>query len=294
MSKGNDDLCFVKYHALGNDYLFLDASRFKLPTMAGIKKICHRNFGIGSDGILYGTKVSDNIFKVQIINPDGTTAEISGNGVRIFARAMFDLGLVTPHSEFFVKTFKKTVTCNVLSKDQIEVDMGCPLFKDSNIPYFLCGSSTFTVNGETYRYYPVSMGNPHCVIFVDDLSREEVKTAGPLLECNPMFPEKTNVQFAKILDRNTIAIEIWERGAGYTLASGSSACAVFAVARKLNLCSNNVKIHMPGGILHVKTAKSGNIMQKGPVKQIATCKLFQRQPVRTFHDTPRKTFPPSE
>ncbi|MDR2779239.1 MAG: diaminopimelate epimerase [Puniceicoccales bacterium] len=276
MSAGNDELCFIKYHALGNDYLFLDASRFKLPTMAGIKKICHRKFGIGSDGILYGSKVGNNIFKVQIINPDGTTAEMSGNGVRIFARAMFDLGKISSHSEFLVKTFKKTVTCNILSKDRIEVDMGCPLFKDSNIPYFSSGSSTFTVNetNTTYRYYPVSMGNPHCVIFVNKLSCEEIKIAGPFLEHNQMFPEKTNVQFAKIIDKNTIAIEIWERGAGHTLASGSSACAVFAVAQKLNLCSNNVKIHMPGGILNVKTIKSGNIMQKGPVEQIATCQLF--------------------
>ncbi|MDR1891330.1 MAG: diaminopimelate epimerase, partial [Puniceicoccales bacterium] len=204
MSKRSDELCFVKYHALGNDYLFLDASRFKLPSLAGIKKICHRNFGIGSDGILYGTKLGDDIFKVQIINPDGTKAEMSGNGVRIFARAMFDLGQIGLYSEFFVKTSKKTVTCNILSKDQIEVDMGLPSFKDDNIPYFPDSSSTFSANGITYRYYPVSMGNPHCVIFVDELSCEEIKAAGPVLEHNPMFPGKTNVQFAKVIDENNI------------------------------------------------------------------------------------------
>jgi diaminopimelate epimerase len=115
------------------------------------------------------------------------------------------------------------------------------------------------------------MGNPHCVIFVDELSSEEAKISGRFLEQNPAFPEKTNVQFVKVIDENNIAVEIWERGAEYTLASGSSACAVFAVARRLNFCSDNVKIHMPGGILQVKALKSGSISQLGPVERISTC-----------------------
>jgi diaminopimelate epimerase len=152
---------------------------------------------------------------------------------------MFDLGQIGLRSEFFVKTSKKTVTCNILSKNQIEIDMGLPSFKDDNIPYFTDSSSTFSANGITYRYYPVSMGNSHCVIFVDELSCEEIKAAGRVLEHNPMFSGKTNMQFAKVIDENNIAMEIWERGAGYTLASGSSACAVCAVSRKVNLCSNS-------------------------------------------------------
>jgi diaminopimelate epimerase len=175
---------------------------------------------------------------------------------------MFDLGQAASQSEFFITIFKKTATCNVLSKDQIEVDMGYPLFKNRNNFYFPRGWSIFTINDANYTYYPVSRGNHHCVIFVDDLSCEKIKTAGPRLGYTPMFPEKADVQFGKVLDWNAIAIEILERGAGHTLASGSSAYAVFVVAIKLNLCSTNIKIHMARGASSATTTRSSNMMQK--------------------------------
>ena len=261
-----------KYHALGNDYLFLDAAKSQLPSMEYIRKICHRNFGIGSDGLLYGTRTGDRAFRLKIFNPDGGEAEISGNGSRIFAQAVFEKGYITERIPFVVQTGKKSVTACVLCSGQIEVDMGKPSFVDKNIPYFTEGFSDILVNGRTFKYFPVSMGNPHCVIF-EDLSSDDVRYFGPKLEQNPFFTERTNVQFAKIADRDNIFIKIWERGAGYTLASGSSACAVFTVAKKLDLCSNNVEIHMPGGTLSLRADDEGGIVQIGPVEKIADCEV---------------------
>ncbi|MDR1401551.1 MAG: diaminopimelate epimerase [Puniceicoccales bacterium] len=271
IASGAGAVHFTKYHALGNSYLFLDASEFQLPASAGIRKICDGNFGLGSDGLLHGGKICDGNFSLRIFNPDGSEAEISGNGLRIFSRAMFDLGHVSAGGEFFVKTAKKNVACKVISTGEIEVDMGFPMFRDGNIPFFGEGSFPLAANGKSYECYPVSMGNPHCVIFTAELSSDEVRTSGKILEQNQMFPERTNVEFAKVIDRGSIEVEIWERGTGYTLACGSGACAVFAVAKKLDLCSDHAEIQMPGGSLRLKMLSNGSIIQTGPVERIASC-----------------------
>ncbi|MDR0715587.1 MAG: diaminopimelate epimerase [Puniceicoccales bacterium] len=260
----------VKYHALGNDYLFIDSAKEVFPGPKFVKQICHRNFGIGSDGILYGG-ISGEKFAVTIINPDASVAEISGNGVRIFARAMLDCGNVAIGNEFCVRTGPRQVMCKIKSANEISVDMGTPLFSAPNLPVGSKFGHKIIVNGRQYVCYPVSMGNPHCVIFVDELAHEHVLSDGQILENNPAFTERTNVQFAHIIDRNNIGIEIWERGAGYTLASGSSACGVFAVARRLHSCAPAVSIHMTGGILHIEETKSGTILQTGSVEKIAEC-----------------------
>jgi diaminopimelate epimerase len=274
-------LCFTKYQALGNSYLFLDSSRFRLPSAYGIRKICDGNFGIGSDGLLYGSRVGEKKFSLRIFNPDGSEAEISGNGLRIFSRAMFELGQVTAGEKFFISTVKKNVECEIFPAEdfpaeEIAIDMGLPLFSDGNIPTFAKGSSLVVANGKEYEYYPVSLGNPHCVIFTDELIIDEVKISGRILEQNPMFPEKTNVEFAKIIDRSNILIEIWERGTGRTLACGSGACAVFAVANKLNLCADSARIQMPGGTLLLRLSPAGSIIQSGPASKIATCHVAGR------------------
>ncbi len=261
---------YAKYHALGNDYLFLDSSRYDAPSEDFIKQICHRNFGIGSDGILYGGYSSDR-FQVKIFNPDASFAEISGNGLRIFARAMYDLGNITIGQEFNIFTNFKVVKCQILSEDKISVNMGIPLFNDKNIPIFQIEGINVEVHGRKYRYYPVSMSNPHCVIFTDKIEHKYVLSDGALLEKQIAFPEKTNVQFANVIDDKNIFLEIWERGAGHTLASGSSACAVFAVARKLKKCSMHVDVHMPGGTLSLEENIDNTITQCGPVKKIADC-----------------------
>jgi diaminopimelate epimerase len=262
----------VKYHALGNDYLFVNSAEEAFPEPEFVKQICHRNFGIGADGILHGG-ISNGEFCVSIINPDASVAEISGNGVRIFARAMLDCGHVAIGDEFSASTGFRQTTCKIISADEISVDMGVPLFSAENLPSKPKSEHHVSVNGRDYTYYAVSMGNPHCVIFTDKLVRERVLNDGPILENNPDFPEKTNVQFAHVTGKNKIEIEIWERGAGYTLASGSSSCGVFAVARMLDRCDPVVDVCMRGGILRVGETQDGTIVQTGPVQRIAECAL---------------------
>ncbi|MDR1255872.1 MAG: diaminopimelate epimerase [Puniceicoccales bacterium] len=260
----------IKYHALGNDYLFMDSAEQSLPELSFVKRVCHRNFGIGADGILHGG-VSGGSFSVTIINPDGSVAEMSGNGLRIFARAMLDCGHASVGEEFCVSTGQRQVRCKVISPKKISVAMGMPLFSAPNLPIGAKSGQKIVANGRPYVYYAVSMGNPHCVIFVDELVHEHTMSDGPILENNPAFVEKTNVQFAHLIDGNNIEIDIWERGAGATLASGSSSCGVFAVTRMLGQCAEKVSIHMAGGVLHLEEMENGEILQIGPVEKIAEC-----------------------
>ena len=181
-------ITLIKYQALGNDYLFINSSKFKRPTASFVKKVCHRNFGIGSDGVLYGGKSDDGIFSIEIINPDGSIAEMSGNGIRIFARAMVDLGLAQVEDSFNIRTIKKEVSVTINDLNSISVNMGKPLFIDDNIPQFQSKYGETDINGKRIKYYPVSVGNPHCVVFVDEISTKDVVTLGPRLEKNYLYP----------------------------------------------------------------------------------------------------------
>ena len=266
---------FYKYHALGNDYLVLDPQDQPLDlTPDQIKIICHRHYGIGSDGILIGPQPSQTaLFGLRIFNPDGSEAEKSGNGLRIFCRFLWDRKLVGEQS-FNLETKGGLVQCRVLDEGKrVRVEMGRVSFWSPDIP--ITGEprevlqEPITINGTTFFFNGATIGNPHCVIPVEDLTPELAKNFGPLLEVNPLFPNRTNVQFLKVLDRNNIRIEIWERGAGYTLASGSSSSAAAAVAKKLGLCDSPITVHMPGGQLHIAIDANFAITMTGPVTRIA-------------------------
>jgi diaminopimelate epimerase len=268
---------FKKYHALGNDYLILDPKDVKeLPSKKSIVRICHRNFGLGSDGILFGPLPSEKAdFGLRIINPDGSEAEKSGNGLRIFARYLHDTGSVG-NEAFTVDTLGGVVTCKI-SKDgtSISVDMGKVHFAMDHIP--LDGPEQMdhnigrklSVNGNDYTVYLADIGNPHCVIPLPEISKELACQDGATIECDPLFPNRTNVQFLKILDRQNIQIEIWERGAGYTLASGSSGSAAAAVAHRIGLCDNEITVHMPGGTIQVEIGADFKIKMTGPATRVA-------------------------
>ncbi len=256
-----------KYHALGNDYLIVDPEEFELSLSAdAIAALCDRNRGIGSDGILYGPlPQADNLpfaaswaFSLRIFNPDGSEAEKSGNGLRIFALYLYESGRVG-EAPFHVMTKGGLVECRILPGDggerSIIVAMGTA--------QFLPGSPSLSFDGAEYRAIRVSMGNPHCVLMGQSPSPELAKRIGPLVERHPDFPNRTNVQFLEVLDRNTIRIEIWERGAGYTLASGSSSCAAAAAAKHLGLVGDLVTVHMPGGSLEIDMSEE-NIKMTGP------------------------------
>ncbi|MHC4105443.1 MAG: diaminopimelate epimerase [Planctomycetota bacterium] len=244
---------FHKYHALGNDYIVLDPNEFGSELNEKlIRRICHRNFGVGADGILYGpTGSSEADFAIRIFNPDGSEAEKSGNGLRIFARYLWDKGKVR-QEQFTILTAGGKVKARVhKNAKKVTVDMGTVSFNSDEIP--ITGhlrevlNEEIQIREEKLTFCAATIGNPHCVILCDNVSDDLARRLGPLIETNPRFPNRTNVQFMQVLDRPNIRIEIWERGAGYTLASGSSSSAAAAVARRLNLCDRQIKVHMSGG-----------------------------------------------
>ncbi len=272
---------FEKYHALGNDYLVFDPKGKEISfSEKEIIRICHRNFGLGSDGILLGPTDSEQAeFKLKILNPDGSEAEKSGNGLRIFARYLRDSGKVSTEP-FQVETLGGIVTCQV-SEDlsEIVVEMGTVRFHSDVIPVNIEGDSrevcdeTIEVNGKRMQYYAATIGNPHCVIPVDQVDKSLAMELGSALENHSNFPNRTNVQFLQILDRNRIRIEIWERGAGYTLASGSSSSAAGAVARKMGACDEKITVEMPGGEIGLMIDDEFNVQMKGPATRVAQMNL---------------------
>jgi len=261
---------FYKYTALGNDYLVLDARRYPLPSREAVLRVCDRHFGIGSDGLLWGGVKEKNCFPLRIFNPDGSEAEKSGNGIRIFARFLWDKHC-DASSSLVVRVPSGDVLCSrSAGSADITVEMGIPQWDTPQLPS--PGDRSIEVDGKWLEIHAVSLGNPHVVLGAASVDPEEIRHYGPLLETHPLFPQRTNVQIMRVRDRQNIDLRIWERGAGYTLASGSSACAAFAVARKLGLCADAVTLHMPGGSLFVRQDARGMLCQAGPAFAIADCR----------------------
>ncbi len=261
-----------KYEALGNDYLILDAQVFPiLPSPEEIKAMCHRHYGIGSDGLLYGPLPTDKaLFKLKILNPDGSEAEKSGNGLRIFAKYLWDRALVKD-TPFMIETLGGLISCKLDKKGEaITVSLGQAQFLNTELPK----PETFSIDGEKIDFYSVNIGNPHAVIPVDTIDKAKLLHLGPKIEYHPHFPQKTNVQFLKIVDTQTIRLAIWERGAGYTLASGSSAAACAALVVKLQLCSSPLRIIMDGGELLAEVGPDSQVSITGPAKAIAKIDLI--------------------
>jgi diaminopimelate epimerase len=266
---------FWKYHALGNDYLVLHPKDLPAPlTTAQVKTICHRNFGIGSDGILLGPLPAQNAkCALKIYNPDGSVAEKSGNGLRIFSRYLWDTKVVG-NEEFTIQTDGGTVRSTVFDGGKmVRVEMGKVSFWSDKIP--VTGPKRevinvkITVGGREFTFCAATIGNPHCVLPLPEISAKLAHEFGPLLETHANFPNRTNVQFLKVLDRANIQIEIWERGAGYTLASGSSSSAAAAVAHKLGLVDRKISVHMPGGVLAIEIGEGFDILMTGPVTKVS-------------------------
>lgn len=266
---------FHKYHALGNAYIILNPRDFTAGlSTEQICRICNHNFGLGSDGILYGPiAAKDADFALRIFNPDGSEAEKSGNGLRIFARYLWDMKKVR-EKPFTISTAGGIVKAQILQNGQmITVEMGQVSFNSREIP--VKGPQREVINeemeidGELIKYSAATIGNPHCVIVKDEATETLARKLGPKIEADPRFVNRTNVQFMKVLDRANIQVEIWERGAGYTLSSGSSSCAAAAVARRLGLCDSQIKVHMPGGQIDITVSDDYAVTMTGPVTKIA-------------------------
>lgn len=279
---------FHKYHALGNDYLVMDLAdypRWTAPTYDQIRVICHRHFGVGSDGILWGpVRSARAAFGLRIFNPDGSEAEKSGNGLRIFARYLFDQQKVGA-APFAIETAGGVVEAVVREGGKsITIEMGQVSFTSDRIP--VAGPLREVVNEKLaiqdreFTFTSATIGNPHCVIPLGEISEQIARRYGPDIETHANFPKRTNVQFLKVLDRANIQIEIWERGAGYTLASGSSSSAAAAVAHRLGLVDREVAVHMVGGQIRIEIGDEYAIKMTGPVTRIAEgslhAELFSR------------------
>jgi diaminopimelate epimerase len=271
---------FAKGHGLGNDYLVVNQADLTAPLSVGaIRRICDRHWGVGSDGILLLVPTTRADFGLRIFNPDGSEAEKSGNGLRIFAKYLWDRGHART-ATFTVDTKGGVVECRCRVEDGrvnfVTVEMGRATFRAPEIP--MNGPDRDVVaaplqlgDGTTLRVTAVSVGNPHCVTFVDRLDEAECRRLGPLIESHPAFPNRTNVQFARVHARDRVDILIWERGAGFTLASGSSSCGAASAAVRNGLCDHGrVRVRMPGGELVIEVRPDWSLRLEGPVEEVCT------------------------
>jgi diaminopimelate epimerase len=269
---------FTRGHGLGNDYLVMVEHELSRPLSVGaIRRICDRNWGVGSDGILLLVPSSRADFGVRIFNPDGSEAEKSGNGLRIFAKFLRDHGHAKTDT-FTVDTLGGVVECRCHVMDgrvgAVTVEMGKATFRAPEIP--MNGPDRevvgvpLDVQGQLLKVTAVSVGNPHCVVFVDRLDEAETRRLGPLIETHPAFPNRINVQFARVHARDTVDILIWERGAGWTLASGSSSCGVACAAVRNGFTDRQVTVRMPGGQLRIEVRQDWSIRLEGPVEEVCT------------------------
>jgi diaminopimelate epimerase len=271
---------FAKGHGLGNDYVVLEQVDLKAPlSTKAIQRICDRNWGVGADGILLLVPTGRADFGVRIFNPDGSEAEKSGNGLRIFAKYLWDHGHATT-ATFTVDTKGGVVECRCHVRDGhvnfVTVEMGRATFRAPEIPMHGPDRDVVAVplqldDGTALTVTAVSVGNPHCVTFVERLDEAAVRRLGPLIEHHRAFPNRTNVQFARVSARDSVDILIWERGAGFTLASGSSSCGAATAAVRNGLCDHGrVRVRMPGGELVVEVRPDWSLRLEGPVEEVYT------------------------
>jgi diaminopimelate epimerase len=260
----------IKYQALGNDYLVLDLPGPLDKLIPLLPLLCDRNRGLGADGLL---AFNPPRMSVRIFNPDGSEAQKSGNGLRITAaHAVLEHGA---GDLFDLRTADRANPVRILTRNGAEilceVDIGRPSFRAADLPALFDGEpdrvSLYTPAGRVEAML-VSVGNPHCVVFGEPVTRERCLALGPLIENHAAFPERTNVQLFEVIDRARARVEIWERGVGYTLASGTSASAVAAACMRAGLVDDHVTIQMPGGNLEIQRAESGNLVQSGPARRV--------------------------
>lgn len=259
------DCDFVKSHGLGNDYLVVDAARFPARlTPERVRLLCHRHLGLGSDGILE-VSASDDRFFVRIWNPDGSEAERSGNGLRIAAKFLAEHGY-TEETSFAIDTIAGAIRTEVFAADgrvnAVRLEMGRAVVDRS--------VKTIPVAGERLDVSVISVGNPHCVIFGQAHTRERLFALGPKVETHARFPKRINVQLAEPESRARVRALVWERGAGHTLASGTSACAVAAACRDRGLVDGRVTVVMEGGELTVEVGPDLELIMTGPVEEVST------------------------
>ena len=284
---------FIKMHGLGNDFVIVDLLTKKQEMLGNMSKavlkICDRNFGVGADGLVLILPSDRADVKMKIFNPDGSEAEMCGNAIRCVAKYIYDEGIVS-RNKISVETLAGIMMPDVILDEKevsaVRVDMGEPILEPEKIPVNISVSGTVAdkivnkelrVNEKKFNITCVSMGNPHCVIFVDELDIKDVIEWGPKVETHAAFPKKTNVEFVKVLNKDEVKMQVWERGAGMTLACGTGACAV-AVAAALNDLTDKdkkVKVHLTAGNLLIEWADNGHVYMTGPAEYVFRGELHE-------------------
>lgn len=264
---------FVKMHGLGNDFVFVDVRETPLPDPEGFsKKFGDRRFGIGADQILLvGAPTEKGAdLRMDIYNQDGSRVEMCGNGIRCFAKYVADRAILKK-DVLEVETLAGIIRPRILKDGRIEVDMGEPRLEGEQIPVKLSGrvvAREVAVGGETRKMTCVSMGNPHAVFFVDDVSKIDLEKVGPKIETDPLFPRKTNVEFVQV-QGDALLTRVWERGAGITLACGTGACAVAVAAALEKRAGRKSTVRLPGGDLSIEWRESDNrVYMTGPAEEV--------------------------
>jgi diaminopimelate epimerase len=273
---------FWKMHGLGNDYVVIDNRNAQINSAAAVdlaRKLCERRFSVGADGLLLveSSKVAD--VKMRIFNADGSEAEMCGNGIRCFAKYCYENG-IAHKKELNVETLtgvKQTwLTVNDNAVNSVRVDMGAPNLERANIPMVGTGkfvNEALQVDGEQYRATCLSVGNPHCVIFVENVTDFPVQVVGPKIENHKLFPKRTNAEFAQVLNAHELRLRVWERGCGETLACGTGTCAAVAAANILGKVGSTVTVHLLGGDLEVEYDE--RLFLSGAAEKVFEGKLFE-------------------
>jgi diaminopimelate epimerase len=267
---------YTKMHGLGNDYLFIECLDRTIADPAELsRKMSHRHLGAGADGIILILPSDAADFTMRIFNADGSEAETCGNGIRCFAKYVFERGMIK-RTNFGIETGGGLNTVELFTEGdkvvRVRSNMGAPKFDRSEIP--MVGpegrvmEEAIVVDGSTMHVTCANVGNPHAVFFVDDATAVPLSEIGPKVERHPSFPDRTNVEFVTVQDRQNIVMRIWERGSGITMASGSGSCGAALAAMITDRIDRRVNVHLVYGALTIEWAEDGNVYQEGPATEV--------------------------
>lgn len=271
------NLQFSKYHGLGNDFILVDNRHSSDPILSPeqAEKLCDRHFGIGADGVIFALPGQNGTdYTMRIFNSDGSEPEMCGNGIRCMARFLADLEGDAAKSVYTIHTLAGLITPKLEADGQITVDMGKPRLLAGEIPTTLVAADAqavavpLEVAGQTWAVTTVSMGNPHCITFVEDVAAIDLEKVGPQFEHHSVFPQRTNTEFIEVVDRGYLKMRVWERGAGITLACGTGACASLVAAVLNDKSDRKATIELPGGPLQIEWAADDRIFMTGPAERV--------------------------
>ena len=271
---------FTKYHGLGNDFILIDNRHSSEPVITAEQAVemCDRHFGIGADGVIFALPAQNGTdYTMRIFNSDGSEPEMCGNGIRCLAKFIADLEGSDAKTEYRIHTGAGVIITELRSDGQVKVDMGVPRLLAAEIPTTLAAPDAKVIDvpikvaDKSWSVTCVSMGNPHCITFVEDVSAVVLETVGPQFEHHQAFPQRTNTEFIQIIRRDYVKMRVWERGAGVTLACGTGACAAVVAGVLTGKCDRATSVELPGGVLEIEWAEvSGRIYMTGPAQQVFT------------------------